>query len=78
MVSTTWGSWPSCSCSVAAHQVVEELVGAAELDVGPDLDRVPALEQRVEELDQRDRRAARVALGEVVALEHAGDGGARR
>ena len=36
------------------------------------------LEQRVEELHHRDRRAAGVALGEVVALEHAGDGGARR
>ena len=36
---------------------VEELVGAAELDVGPDLDRVGALEQRVQELHQRDRDA---------------------
>ena len=37
---------------LAADQVVERLVGAAELDVGPDLDRVDALQQRVEELRQ--------------------------
>ena len=41
---------------MAAHDEVEELVGAAELDVGADLDRVHALQQRVQELHQRDRR----------------------
>ena len=38
--------------------------------------RVPALEQRVEELHHRDGDAVAVAAGEVVALEHPGDGGA--
>ncbi len=47
---------------------------AAELDVGPDRDRVVALQQRVQQLQHRDRLAGGVALGEVVALEHLGDG----
>ena len=54
---------------VAREQEVELLVGAAELHVGVDRHRVVALEQRVEQLEDRDRRAGRVALGEVVALE---------
>ena len=58
---------------VAAHQQVEQLVGAAELHVGLDLDGVVRLEQRVEELHQRDRGPPSLALGEVVALEHPGD-----
>ena len=63
---------------VAAQQQVELLVGAAELDVGAHRDRVVALEQRVEQLEHRDRLAAAVALGEVVALEQLGDGGGAR
>ena len=44
---------------VAPEQQVERLVGAAELDVGAHRDRVVALHQRVEQLEDRDRRAAR-------------------
>ena len=58
---------------VAAEQQVEGLVGAAELDVGAHRDRVVALQQRVEQLEDRDRRAGGVALGEVVALEQLRD-----
>ena len=42
---------------VAAEQQVERLVGAAELDVGVDRDRVVALQQRVQRLEDRDRLA---------------------
>ena len=58
---------------VAAEQQVELLVGAAELDVGLDRDRVVALEHRVEQLERRDRLRVGHPLGEVVALEQAGD-----
>src|SRR5262249_35185640 len=40
------------------------------LDVGVDHDRVPSLEQRVEQLHERDRVAGLVARREVVAFEH--------
>ena len=57
-----------------AEQQVEGLVGAAELDVGAHGDRVVALHERIEQLEDRDRRLRRPALGEVVALEQLGDG----
>src|SRR3712207_7432426 len=50
----------------------------SELDVGLDGDRVVALEHRIEQLEERDRLARRMALGEVVALEQLGDGGVDR
>jgi hypothetical protein len=59
---------------VAAHQQVELLVGAAQLQVALERHRVVALHQRVEELVHRDGGAALEALGEVVALHHAGHG----
>ena len=59
---------------VAGEQQVELLVGAAELDVGLDRDRVVALQHRVEELERRDRLARRHPVGEVVALEDPGHG----
>ena len=62
----------------AAHQQVELLVGAAELDVGLQRHRVVALHQRIQELVDRDRLLRGVALGEIVALEHARDGVLRR
>ncbi len=43
---------------VAPEQKVELLVGAAELDVGAHRHRVIALQQRVEQLEHRDRLAA--------------------
>ena len=54
MIMTIWGCWPALRCRSPADQVVERLVGAAELDVGPDAHRVPALHQRVEELVHAD------------------------
>ena len=59
---------------LAAGEQVVELVGAAELDVGLDRHRVVRLHERIEQLRDRDRLAGAVALVEVVALEHAGDG----
>ena len=59
---------------VAPEQQVEGLVGPAELDVGAHSDRVVALHQRVEQLEDRDRRAFGVARGEVLAVEQLGDG----
>ena len=61
----------------AAHEEVERLVRAAELDVGLEVDRVLALGERVEELVERDRLAAAVAVLEVVALQHPRDGHVR-
>ena len=63
---------------VAREQQVEGLVGAAELDVGAHRDRVVALHERVEQLEDRDRLRGGEALGEVVALEQLGDGGRPR
>jgi len=59
---------------VAAHQQVELLVGAAQLDVALQGHRVVALHQRVEELVHADRLAGLEALGKVVALHHARHG----
>ena len=67
---TTWPSLALLLLKLAAHEVVEELIAAAHLDVGVDHDAVPALEQRVEDLVQADVDAAGVALGEVLAREH--------
>src|SRR5262245_44375928 len=50
---------------------VEELIGAAYLDVALERDRVVGLRERVEQLMQRDGRVRGDALGEVGALEHA-------
>ena len=77
-MSTTCASWPSCSWRSRGDEEVPELVAPAELDVGLDHDGVPSLEERVEQLHHRDRVALGVALREVVALEHLGDGRARR
>ncbi|KAG0735816.1 hypothetical protein G6F24_018585 [Rhizopus arrhizus] len=58
----------------AAHQQVELLVGTAKLDVGFQGHRVVALHQRVQGLVDGDGLLGGVALGEVVALEHARHG----
>ena len=58
----------------AADQQIEFLIGAAELDVGAQRDRVIALHQRIQELVHGDRLAGLVALAEVLTLEHARDG----
>ena len=58
---------------VAADEEVEELVGAPELDVALEGDRVVPLEQRVEELVLVDGAPSSKRAREVVALEHARD-----
>ena len=70
MVRMHCGSWPYSCCRCAAHQQVELLVGAAELEVALQRHRVVALHQRIEELVHADRRAGLEALVEVVALHH--------
>ncbi|OPZ90551.1 MAG: hypothetical protein BWY73_01295 [candidate division TA06 bacterium ADurb.Bin417] len=62
-----------------AGQQVEFLLGGADLDVALQGDRVVALEQRVEELLERDRVAARVTAAEIFPLQHLGhrEGGRR-
>ena len=59
IVSTACSGCAVGALHVAAEQQVEGLVGAAELDVGLDRDRVVALHQRIEQLEHRDRRRAR-------------------
>ena len=55
---------------VAAEKQVEELVGAAYLDVGPHRYRVVRLIERIEDLVRADCRAFLQALGEILALQH--------
>ena len=52
----------------------ERLIAAPELHVRFHGDRVLRLEERIQELHDRDRLALCVSLGEVVAFEHPGDG----
>ncbi len=63
---------------VAPEQQVEGLVRPADLDVRRDRDRVVALQQRVEQLEQADRLVGREPLVEVVALQELGDLGDAR
>ena len=63
---------------VAADVEIEQLIGAAELDVGLEEHRVVGLRERIEELVHGDRLAALVALPEIAALEHLRDVVARR
>ena len=76
-ITATCGALAGVLLQLAAEQDVEGLIGAAELDVGADLDRVVRLHERIEELVDADRRAVAIALGEVVALEHARHGALR-
>src|SRR6185312_14721902 len=52
----------------------EFLVGAAELDIGLERNRIVRLRQRVEELMDRNRLARTVAGLEIVPLQHARHG----
>ena len=63
---------------VAADVEVEELIGAAELDVSLQEDRVVRLGERVEELVERDRLTGLEALLEVASFEHLRDAVLRR
>jgi hypothetical protein len=62
---------PMVLLQLPPHQQIELLVGAAQFDIGLQRNRVITLHQRVEELVDRDRLVAMVALGKVIALEHA-------
>ena len=59
---------------LAAGEQVKELVGAAHLHVGLNLNGVEGLHHGVQEFVQGDRRLGLVALGKVVAFKDAGDG----
>ena len=52
---------------VAGNQQAEELLGPAELDVSPDLDRIPALHQGIEAFVKVDGLFGGDSLGEVFA-----------
>ena len=62
---------------LASGNEVEFLVGAAQLNVGFEGDRVVALRQRVEQLVQGDGLFFLETLVELVALEHLRDGEVR-
>jgi len=58
---------------IASDEVVEELIVAAEFDIGVDGDGVVALKDGVLKLCEADGDALFVAFGEIVAFEHTGD-----
>jgi hypothetical protein len=66
--------YPVRALDVTPEQQVELLIGAAQLDVGANGDGVVALEQRIEELQHRDRGVRGEPLGEVLALDDLSDG----
>ena len=55
---------------LAAREDVEELIGAAHLDVGLGGDGVVRLQERVEQILDRDRRLLLHSFAELLALEH--------
>ena len=61
------------SLELASDQQIEFLIGAAELDIGLERNRVVTLRERVKKFVDRDRLLGGVARGEVLALEHARD-----
>src|SRR5207247_3764939 len=63
---------------LAAREYVEQLVCPADLDVGFDGDRVVCLQQRVQDVLDRDRRLLFEALAELLAREHLLRGETRR
>ena len=54
-------------------EVVPQLVGSAQLDIGIDGNRVHSLQKRVHELHHRDRLVGFEPFREVVTLEHLGE-----
>lgn len=63
--------------AVAADEDVEELVGAAEFDVGLDFDGIPALHDGVLEFVEANFLGFFDAVAEIFALEHLLEGDAR-
>ena len=63
---------------VAAHQQIEFLVRAAQLQVAFERYRVVTLHQRVQKLMHADRLAGLEAVVKIIALHHAGDVVTRR
>src|SRR5581483_7408695 len=72
------GPLPELGLQLAAGEDVEELVGAAHLDVGLDRDGVVCLEKRVQQVLDGDGRLLLHALAELLALEHLLRGELRR
>lgn len=64
------GSLSALFLEVAADEEVEELIGAADFDVGMDHDGVPALEDGVADLVDAEGLLVFEAFFEVFALEH--------
>src|SRR5271157_2420215 len=59
---------------VARYQQTEELLGSSEFDIGPDLDRIPALHEGIEALMEIDWLFGGDSLGEVFAGAHLAQG----
>ena len=55
---------------LAAREDIEELIGPAELDIGRDRDRVIGLQERIEQILDRDRRLLLDALSKLLARQH--------
>ena len=63
---------------VPPDQEVEGLVGATQLDIGGQRDRIVGLGDRIQKLMEADRARGGVSCGEVLTLEHPGHRQARR
>jgi hypothetical protein len=74
MVKMTLWRLSEMLLQLAAYQQVEFLIGTAKLDVGLHGHRIIALAKRVEQFVNGDRLPTAIALGKIVALEHACDG----
>ena len=59
---------------MAAHEQIEFLIGAAQLQVGLQSHRVVALHERVQKLVHANRGARLKAIVKIVALHHARHG----
>ena len=62
-----------CALQVAAAQIVEGLVGSAELDIGFNGYAVTRLQQRVQQLVQIDLASLFLSRRERIALQHPSD-----
>ena len=58
-----------CTLQLASDQHVELLVGASDLDIGFEGDRIVALDQRIQQLMQKSGLLVREALFKIVAFE---------
>ena len=68
------GRWPTRCCIVRPTFRLNSWSVAAELDVAFQLDRIVALDERIDELVDGDGLLVFEALAEIPPLQHAGDG----